>query len=393
MAPNRAAPGHGAVLDGRYELVRQIARGGMSDVYEGRDRLLQRPVAVKVYRAGAPIDRDRFDAEAVTLAALNNPGVVQVYDAGEDGDDLFVVLELVDGPTLRSILDARGALPPAEVAALGTAVADALAFVHASQIVHRDVTPSNILCGRGGRIRLADFGVSRLLGSERVTAPAMAIGTAAYMAPEQVEGRDVTPAADIYALGLLLLEALTGRPAFRGAPHEVALARLTQDPEIGSDVPVSWRSLLRAMTARHPARRPPASTVGDELEALGRAPSPTARVIPTAGNEGDSVIDLRAPTEVVAAAGGTMVMPAAVRPPTPSPDAGAPETAPSRRALWLVVAVVALVAAVVAAQSGDGIEVPSTTTNPPVATDPPTTAPMPTTTDAPERDGPGKGKG
>ena len=134
-----AALGVGSVLAGRYELVRHIARGGMADVYEADDRQLQRAVAIKVFRAGATADRARFDAEVVVLAALNHPGLVQVYDAGEHEGDAFVVLDLVDGPTLAARLAAGSPIPPPEVAEVGAQVADALAYVHDQGVVHRDV--------------------------------------------------------------------------------------------------------------------------------------------------------------------------------------------------------------------------------------------------------------
>src|SRR5688572_5471821 len=202
----------------------------MADVYEATDHQLQRQVAVKVFRAAATSDRARFDAEVVVLAALNHPGLVQVYDAGDQDGDAFVVLELVEGPTLATRLREVGPLPAVDVADLGAQVADALAYVHERGVVHRDVTPSNVLCGPDGRPRLADFGIARLVDTTRVTAAATAIGTAAYMAPEQVQGHDVTPAADVYALGLVLLELLTGRRAFEGTGHEVAVARLARPP-------------------------------------------------------------------------------------------------------------------------------------------------------------------
>ena len=202
-----AALGVGSVLAGRYELVRHIARGGMADVYEADDRQLQRAVAIKVFRAGATADRARFDAEVVVLAALNHPGLVQVYDAGEHEGDAFVVLDLVDGPTLAARLASGGPVPPAAAAEVGAQVADALAYVHDQGVVHRDVTPANVLCSPDGRALLADFGIARLIDTSRVTAAATTVGTAAYMAPEQVQGLDVTPAADVYSLGLVLLEA------------------------------------------------------------------------------------------------------------------------------------------------------------------------------------------
>lgn len=391
------------MLGDRYELIRHIARGGMSDVYEARDVLLQRPVAVKVYRATAPADRSRFDAEVTTLAALNHPGLVQVYDAGEHEGDGYVVLELVDGPTLRSILGDRGPLPAVEVAALGSELADALEYVHTAGVVHRDVTPSNVLCGRDGRPRLADFGIARLLDTTRVTALATTVGTAAYMAPEQLEGLDVTPAADIYALGLVLGEVLTGRPGFSGEGHEVALGRLVREPDFGPELAPGWEVLLRSMTARQPDDRPTAATIGTRLAALSVA-SPGAEAPPAPVQlpvAGDAV------TEVVPTAGGTTVMPAVLRPEPGVREVGSFTAAIAAAAAWLALrwptwlaaGAIALLVALVVSQAGGGLDVPTPTTVAPITvTDPttttgPTTTIAPTTTAPPDDDRPGNGNG
>ena len=400
----------GATLGDRYEVVRHIARGGMGDVYEAKDTLLGRPVAVKVYRATAGTDRARFEAEVRTLASLNHPGLVQVYDAGAHDGDEYVILELVDGPTLSAAIRDRGPLPPGEVAALGSALATSLDYVHERGVVHRDVSPSNILRGSDGRPRLADFGIARLLDTTRVTAATSTIGTAAYMAPEQVEGRDVTPAADVYALGLVLREALTASPAFPGVGHEAALARLTRDPDVQTGIPEEWHDLLAEMTARDPEARPTAATVGHRLAALPAASSSAAPAAAAgaavAGVAGAAAVDGEAVTEVVPTSGGTTVMPAALRPepaPTPAPAPLPPSTAAadrgSRRALWVALAAIVLVLGIGLASQGDGGVEPATSTTEPVVTEVPTTVTtVPPTTQPPEDEGdgegrPGKGKG
>jgi serine/threonine protein kinase len=303
-------PAHvGTVLLDRYELVRHIARGGMGDVYEGTDRLLHRPVAVKVFRAAPRSDRERFDAEVRVLAGLNHPVLVRVYDAGSHDDDAFVVLELIDGPPLAECLHERGAIPPREVAELAADLAGGLAYIHDRGVVHRDVTPSNVLCATDGRTRLVDFGIARLLESPRVTATAVTIGTASYMAPEQVQGRDVTPAADVYALGLILLEALTGRKEYSGPVHEVVATRLSRDPDVVTGVPPAWRPLLSRMCSRDPRQRPSAAEVraaaralvdadGDDMAAV--APPVTApfRAEPVTG-EVTQPVETGPPTEVL----------------------------------------------------------------------------------------------
>jgi serine/threonine protein kinase len=368
------------VLADRYELVRHIARGGMGDVYEADDHQLRRSVAVKVFRAGATGDRARFDREVVVLAALNHPGLVRVYDAGEHAGDAFVVLELVDGPTLATRLATDGSVPSAEVADVGASLAAALAYVHEHGVVHRDVTPANVICGADGRPRLADFGIARLIDSTRVTAASTAIGTAAYMAPEQVQGHDVTPAADVYALGLVLLELLTGRRGFTGPPSEVTVARLVRRPDMVG-VPGAWVPLLAAMTGRVPANRPTAAAVRDQLAALlaaGSADTGAVAVVPEAVASDEPTEPLEA-----VAAGGTTVMPVALVPDDDPP--ALPAALPSLRRWALVAAVVGLVLllAVTMGGSGGGIEVPtSTTVTQPVVANPTTTINT-TTTSAP----------
>ncbi|MEU6777074.1 protein kinase [Streptomyces sp. NPDC046759] len=275
-APVPADPPSAHVLSGRYRLGRKIGSGGMADVYEGVDTRLRRPVAVKVFRPGSdPQNDDRLAAEAVLLARLQHPGLVTVHDAGRHDDRAYLVMELVNGPTLRSLL-AGGALPLPRVADLGTALARALAHVHRAGIVHRDIKPSNILLDTAGSPHLADFGIARLANSTRRTAPDALTGTAAYLAPEQVEGRPVGPATDVYALGLVLLECLKGELEYPGTPLEAALARLHRPPAVPAWCPFDLAALLRAMTARDPETRPDAEQCARALSSsnAGRRPSP-----------------------------------------------------------------------------------------------------------------------
>jgi serine/threonine protein kinase len=263
-----------SLLGDRYLLTEVIGRGGMADVHRGTDRVLDREVAVKVLRdrAADPADRARFTGEARTLAALNHSGLVMILDAGIDAEQPYLVMELVEGPTLARLC-AGTPIAPAEVARIGAQVATALAYAHGEGVVHRDVKPGNVLMGAAGRVKLADFGIARLIGDTmRHTKTGQAIGTAAYLAPEQVRGRDVTPAADVYSLGLVLLEALTGERAYQGPPTEAALARLSSPPSIPDWLPEDWRTLLAGATASEPADRPDAAEVAGRLRAL--APGP-----------------------------------------------------------------------------------------------------------------------
>ena len=268
------------LLNDRYELGPLLGSGGMADVHRATDRLLDRQVAVKVLRdvAGDPADRDRFTAEARTLANLSHRGLVTVLDAGIDEQHPFLVMELVEGRSLSDAL-AEGPLGAVETARVGAELAATLAHTHDRGVVHRDIKPANVLLGDDRRVKLADFGIARLIGDTvRHTRTGTAVGTAAYLSPEQVRGEDVSTAVDVYSLGLVLLEALTGERAFPGSPTESALARLNRDPDVPSTLDDRWRRLLLAMTAADPAQRPPAPEVAASLQDL-RAPrgaDPTA---------------------------------------------------------------------------------------------------------------------
>lgn len=376
----------GSSLGERYDLVRHIARGGMGDVFEGVDRVLDRRVAVKVFRSASPRDRERFDAEIRLLASLDHPTLVRIYDAGSMGDDAYLVMELVDGPTLAARMAESKTLPSAEVAAIGGELAAALASIHARGVVHRDVTPSNVLCDPEGRVRLVDFGIARLLGTPRVTATATTVGTAAFMAPEQVLGEEVTGASDVYSLGLVLLELLTGLRAFEGSVAEVAAGRLVRDPDTDSGVPGEWRPLLRAMTSREPSQRPAAAEVQERLEGIARsAPSDATAPVPVvAPVVAPAIAPIVSPfdrtdpdaTAALHAEGATAVLPVPMPPPPPGAVPLPPAPTPSsrsvggRRVAWaLAAAAAAVVLAVLLASAGDGIDAPgdTSTTNPVLA--------------------------
>jgi hypothetical protein len=257
------------LVAGRYLLQRVIGEGGMAVVHEALDTRLDRQVAVKLLRdaAGDDTDRARFVSEARLLARLGHPGLVRVLDAGIDGRRPFLVLELVRGLTLSDAL--AGGLPEERVAGIGAQVAEALAHVHAAGIVHRDVKPGNVLLAGDGSARLTDFGIARLVDdTHHQTRTGMLVGTVAYLAPEQVAGETATTAVDIYAWGLVLLEALTGRRAYPGTSVESALARLHRRPDVPATLPRPWRTLLLAMTAPGPAARPTAEEVAARLRAL-----------------------------------------------------------------------------------------------------------------------------
>ncbi|MEV1121074.1 serine/threonine-protein kinase [Actinosynnema sp. NPDC049800] len=257
------------VLEGRYRLAGRLGAGGAAEVHRGWDLLLRRFVAVKVFD-GDDVDGRRFDNEVRTLAGLSHPGLLSVYDVGTCEGTSFVVMQLVEGMTLRDrLLD--GTFTPAQVRALGHQLADTLAHVHEQQVVHRDVKPSNVLLDGSDTAYLADFGLARSLGSTRITKTSEVVGTAAYLAPEQVRGDEVGPPADVYALGLLLLECLTGYREYQGDRVEAAIARLHRPPHVPHDVPAGLARLLAQMTSLSPRRRPTAAQVADKLR-----PAPAA---------------------------------------------------------------------------------------------------------------------
>ena len=267
----------GDLVGERFRIESVVGVGGMATVYRSVDESLGRTVALKVFRSElADADDVRRQRDEVQLlASLNAPGLVTLFDAvaeGGVGDHgrAFLVLEFVDGIDLRTkLLD--GPPDPAFIARIGSDVAGALSYIHRRGVVHRDVKPSNILLPHdhstpGAPLaKLADFGIARLLDDARMTATGTVIGTATYLSPEQAQGATVGTASDVYSLGLVMLESLTGLRAFPGTAIEAVLARLARDPEIPLTIGDPWRSLLTSMTAREPQDRPDAADVAATL--------------------------------------------------------------------------------------------------------------------------------
>ena len=256
------------LLGGRYRLGALVGRGAMADVHRAHDVRLERPVAIKVFSAeGSATDRRRFEDEARLLAGMRHSGLVTVYEAGEDDGVRYLVMQLVDGPSLRAALE-REKPTLDEVLALGRQLLPTLAYVHGRGVVHRDVKPSNILLDLEGKAYLADFGLARLVDAAGITKSGEVVGTAAYLAPEQVRGEMATMAVDVYAVGLVLLQCLTGQLEFPGTQSESALARLTRDPVIPGDLPEAIAGLLGEMTSFDPERRPDAEECAARWEGL-----------------------------------------------------------------------------------------------------------------------------
>jgi serine/threonine protein kinase len=266
-----------AILDGRYELGECVGVGGTARVYRARDILLGRTVAVKLMREdddGLP-SPDRVGTEMKVLATLRSPSLVKLLDGAiEPGRARYLVMEFVDGETLAARLQ-NGGLPPGDVAHIAVELASALHVVHQAGVVHRDLKPSNVLIapsalpGGHPQVKLSDFGVARFVDSARVTSAGTVVGTGMYLAPEQVRGEEPRPATDIYALGLLLLEALTGeRPYGHLTGIGQVMARLIDPPVVPEGLGTAWTHLLNRMTATDPDRRPAALDVLEAATAI-----------------------------------------------------------------------------------------------------------------------------
>ncbi len=229
------------IVAGRYRIERRIARGGMADVFLALDTVLDRPVALKVLadrQVDDPTHVARFEREARSAAGLSHPNIVAIYDSGVDGGRYYIAMEHVDGSTLAERLAERGALPVEDGCRIAAEVADALDFAHRHGTIHRDVKPSNILLGTDGRTRVTDFGIARALtGDEGLTEVGMVMGTPRYSSPEQAQGHPLDPRSDLYSLGVVLFEMLTGRPPFSGAtPVAVAQLHVSEPPPRASTV-------------------------------------------------------------------------------------------------------------------------------------------------------------
>ena len=279
------------IVAGRYVLGDVLGTGAMAQVRQATDLLLERQVAVKVFREDLDDDSaERARSEMRTLAVLSHPRLVGIHDAGtrEDGHP-YLVMELVEGPTLaQCCLD--GSLTPERLASIGADLAEALAYVHSQGVVHRDVKPANILLAQDGA-KLTDFGIARIVDGARHTGTGLTIGTAPYLAPEQVTGASIGPATDVYALGLVLLECLTGHREYDGNAVEAAMARLHRPPRIPADLPAPWPDLLAGMTAMRPGDRPTA----DQVAGLLRGGLPATTLLRPAATAHTTVLRTAAP--------------------------------------------------------------------------------------------------
>ena len=268
------------LLLNRYRPLRILARGGSSSVYRGRDEILGRDVAIKLFNAGATADIRKQQEELRMLASLSHHGVVAVIDAGIDDSTPtdprpFIVMELVRGITVRQAIAGRE-LSAREIGEIGFEIAEVLEYIHHRGVIHRDITPSNIMLVDYGtqhsrpRARLTDFGISIDTLSHKNESEEL-FGTIAYVSPEQALNEPLGPASDIYSLGLVLIECFAREVAFPGTPVVSAVARMTRDPEIPPWVDARLAPILASMTLREPAGRPSAGALIEALRAALRA--------------------------------------------------------------------------------------------------------------------------
>ena len=263
-----------AIINDRYELSKRIGRGGMADVFLGRDRLLDRQVAIKVLFPEFAVDPnfvERFRREAQAAANLSHPNIVSVYDWGKHAGTYFIAMEYVDGRTLADILRTNGHVTAKQAAEIASEVAAALGFAHEAGLVHRDIKPANILIGSNGQVKVADFGIARAMNSateSNLTQAGAVMGTATYFSPEQAQGAQPDPRSDLYSLGIVMYEMVAGRPAVhRREPGEHRL-------QAGPRPPAAAQPDRR--------RRPPARTRRSSPSSWPRTPrsaTPTANAL------------------------------------------------------------------------------------------------------------------
>jgi eukaryotic-like serine/threonine-protein kinase len=304
------------LFDGRYRIVRKLGAGGMADVYLAEDQELGRRVAIKILNGRHANDDqfiERFRREAKNAAALNHPNIVSIYDRGEAEDTYYIAMEYLDGRTLKELVVGHGQAPVRVAVEYARQILSALRFAHRHGIVHRDIKPHNVLVDREGRVKVTDFGIARA-GTSQMTETGSIVGTAQYLSPEQAKGGEVDQRSDLYSLGIVLYELLTGKTPFEGdTPVEIAMKHLSTPPQPPSklrpDIPHELDLVvLRALAKDPDDRYQSADEMEGDLERVSRG----ARVAPATKESATQV--MRAPTPpVVEPTAATMIAPAAVR--------------------------------------------------------------------------------
>ena len=412
-------PEIGATLSGRYTLTERIAAGGMGEVWAAMDTVLGRAVAVKLLHPALSQESnfaERFRAEARHTASVHHPNIATVFDYGEDDGTAYLVMELVVGQPLSQIIADRAPLSAEETVSILVQAATALEAAHQGGVVHRDIKPANILITPDGTAKLTDFGIARAIDAAPLTQTGQVLGTAQYLSPEQALGRSATASSDIYSLGVVGYEMLTGeRPFDSGTAVATALAHVNQaPPPLPVTIPTGLRDVIGAALAKDPADRPAsAAAMAEALGMPGAALGPDADPATAAVAAEVPTRTTPTPTTPIGVVGvvgvvgplSTQVMPALTRAmPTATPLSQPPDGSkwrPRRRPAWLLTAVLAAVAlgvlVVFVLSGGDG------GTNTPLVTPSMSTTPTPTTANTlvspsvtssvPNKPTPGKGNG
>lgn len=286
-------------LVGSYKITDKIGEGGMGAVYRGIDIMLEREVAIKMLRpelSQQPNIVERFRSEAVTLAKLNHPNIATLYSFVRQGDDFFMVMEFVRGETLDGLIRRSGAMPCDRAIALMCQALEGIDHAHKMGIIHRDVKPANMMMTEGGTLKVMDFGIARVLGTARMTKQGNIVGTIEYMSPEQVRGMETDARSDIYSLGILLYEMLTGRVPF-SSDSEFDLMKMQiddapQPPRFFSShiPPAIEQAIMRSLAKRPEARFQSAADFRNALQGAGVMPSPSAGVSPPATRLGEAAV-------------------------------------------------------------------------------------------------------
>jgi tRNA A-37 threonylcarbamoyl transferase component Bud32 len=322
------------VLNDRYEVDKPLGRGGMAQVFRGTDRVLGRTVAIKVLDQKHRDDAKfvtRFRREAQAAAGINHPNVVSVFDTGSEDGLHYIVMEYVDGETLDDVLSREKVLLPERVVAIAEPVAQALDAAHQKGMVHRDVKPGNIMLDRSGTVKVVDFGIARAAADDTLTQTGIVLGTAAYLSPEQAQGVAVDPRSDVYSLGCVLYEMVTGRKPFTGdSALAIAYKHVREDPappsQVNPDIPPELEAVVMTAMAKDPGQRfPSGGAMQEALSAAATGEMPAMAAVGTGA------------TEPLPGSGDTAVMTSQEAGPEPPP-----ERPPRWWLPWLVIGVILL---------------------------------------------------